>query len=40
MSATEKESFKRKMVEIGEAGANDGQSAPPTPTLVELTYSN
>ncbi len=30
MSAKEKESFKRKMAEIDEMGAGDGQSPPPT----------
>ena len=34
MSTAEKELFKQKMVEINEAGANAGQSLPPTPTPV------
>ncbi len=34
MTATEKESFKQKMVEINEAGTDEGQSPPSTPTPV------
>jgi hypothetical protein len=34
MSAKEKESFKRKMAEINEMGAGDGQSPPPSPTPI------
>ena len=34
MTATEKEVFRRKMAEIDEADADDGEATPPTPTPV------
>ena len=34
MTAAEKEVFKRKMAEIDEADADDGEATPPTPTPV------
>ena len=34
MTAAEKEVFKRKMAEIDEADADDGEAMPPTPTPV------
>ena len=33
MTATEKEVFRRKMAEIDEADADDGEETPPTPPL-------
>jgi hypothetical protein len=34
MTATEKEVFKQKMVEINKADAGNGETLPPTPTPV------
>ncbi len=34
MSAVEKELFRRKMAEIDEADAGNGETLPPTPTPI------